>query len=94
MTTGPLDADMNTIESLTDWDTPALSNALDSLRLRPPNTGRSDGSIQRITRAAAPMVGRAVTARMVAREPGDDGIPVSRLHRAIAEAEGPVVLSP
>ena len=79
------------IESLAGWDTPALSNALDALRLRPNNTGHSDGSIQRIT-GTAPMAGRAVTARMVAREPGDDGIPVSRLHQALAETGGPVVV--
>jgi 4-hydroxy-4-methyl-2-oxoglutarate aldolase len=83
--------DIKVIESLADWDTPALSNALDTLRLRPNHTGHSDGSIQRIT-GAAPMAGRAVTARMVAREPGDDGIPVSRLHQAIAETDGPVVV--
>lgn len=82
---------INVIESLAAWDTPALSNALDTLQLRRHNTGFSDGSIQRIT-GAAPMVGRAVTARMVAREPGDDGIPVSRLHQAIAETDGPVVV--
>jgi 4-hydroxy-4-methyl-2-oxoglutarate aldolase len=83
--------DIKVIESLADWDTPALSNALDTLRLRPNHTGHSDGSLQRIT-GAAPMAGRAVTARMVAREPGDDGIPVSRLHQAIAETDGPVVV--
>ena len=37
-------ADTNVIQSLTEWDTPALSNALDALRLRPHNTGYSDGS--------------------------------------------------
>ena len=84
--------DMAGIESLAGWDTPSLSNALDSLRLRPHNIGHSDGSIQPITGAAAPMVGRAVTALMVAREPGEDGIPVSRLHGAIAATEGPVVV--
>jgi regulator of RNase E activity RraA len=83
--------DIEGIESLTQWDTPALSNALDALRLRPHNSGYSDGSIRRIT-GAAPMVGRAVTARMVAREPGEDGIPVSFLHQAIAETEGPVAV--
>jgi 4-hydroxy-4-methyl-2-oxoglutarate aldolase len=79
------------IEALAAWDTPALSNALDALRLRPHNIGYSDGSIHRIT-GAAPMVGRAVTARMVAREPGEDGIPVSRLHEAIAAMDGPAVV--
>ncbi len=83
--------DTNVIESLADWDTPALSNALDTLRLRPNHAGHSDGSIQRIT-GAAPMIGRAVTARMVAREAGEDGVPVSHLHQAIAETEGPVVV--
>jgi 4-hydroxy-4-methyl-2-oxoglutarate aldolase len=84
-------AGMNGIEALSAWDTPALSNALDALRLRPANVGRSDGSIQLIA-GSGPMVGVAVTARMVAREPGDDGIPVSRLHKAVAGAGGPVVV--
>ncbi|HEY0616767.1 MAG TPA: RraA family protein [Kribbella sp.] len=79
------------IEALRAWDTPALSNALDALRIRPHNTGYSNGSIQRVT-GAAPMVGRAVTARMVARELGADGVPVSQLHKAIADNDGPVVV--
>jgi N-methylhydantoinase A len=79
------------LEEFGAWDTPALSNALDALRLRPFNGGYTNCSIQRIT-GSSPMVGRAVTARMVAREPGEDGIPVSHLHRAIAETEGPVVV--
>jgi 4-hydroxy-4-methyl-2-oxoglutarate aldolase len=83
------------IEALAAWDTPALSNALDALRLRPFDTGHTDGSIHRITgggAAGGAMVGRAVTARMVAREDGEDGIPVARLHRAISETDGPVVV--
>jgi 4-hydroxy-4-methyl-2-oxoglutarate aldolase len=83
------------IEALAAWDTPALSNALDALRLRPFDTGHTDGSIHRITGGGAgggAMVGRAVTARMVAREDGDDGIPVALLHRAISETDGPVVV--
>ena len=83
---------VNATESLARWDTPALSNALDALRLRPRGAGYSDGSIQRITGTAAPMVGRAVTARMAAREPGEDGISVSHLHKAIAQTDGPVVV--
>lgn len=79
------------LESLTRWDTPALSNALDALKLRPFNTGYTDGSITRIAGSAV-MVGRAVTARMVARDPGDDAVHVSRLHRAISETEGPIVV--
>jgi regulator of RNase E activity RraA len=79
------------LEALSAWDTPALSNALDTLRLRPYNAGFSDGSLTRIT-GAAPMVGRAVTARMVARDPGENGIPVSELHRVIAELDGPAVV--
>ena len=94
------------IEALAAWDTPALSNALDALRLRSFNAGYSDGSIQRITGRGSvcghagqqgpgesrAMAGRAVTARMVARDPGEDGIPVSRLHQAISEMDGPVVV--
>ena len=79
------------IDALAAWDTPALSNALDALRLRPFNTGHTDGSVRRITGDRV-MVGCAVTARMAAREPGDDGIPVSRLHQAINDADGPVVV--
>ncbi|MCO5970601.1 RraA family protein [Actinoallomurus soli] len=79
------------IEALAAWDTPALSNALDALRLRSYNAGYTNGSVRRVT-GAAPMVGRAVTARMVARDAGEDGIPVSQLHRAIAETDGPVVV--
>jgi 4-hydroxy-4-methyl-2-oxoglutarate aldolase len=83
-------ADISVIESLAGWDTPALSDALDALRLRPHNTGHSDGSIQQIT-GAAPIAGRAVP-RMVAREPGEDGIGPWHLHQAIAETGGPVVV--
>jgi regulator of RNase E activity RraA len=79
------------LDALASWDTPALSNALDALRLRPFNSGYTNGSIDRVT-GTAPMVGRAVTARMVAREPGDDAVPVSKLHEAIASTEGPVVV--
>jgi 4-hydroxy-4-methyl-2-oxoglutarate aldolase len=79
------------IEALAAWDTPALSNALDALRLRPFNTGYTDGSVRRVTGGAV-MAGRAVTARMVAREDGRDGIPVSRLHQVISETDGPVVV--
>jgi regulator of RNase E activity RraA len=80
------------IKALAAWDTPALSNALDALRLRPCNTGYTDGSVRRITGGGV-MAGRAVTARMVAREPGEDGIPVSRLHQVISELDGPVVVA-
>ena len=79
------------IATLVEWDTPALSNALDALRLRPFNAGYTGGSISRIT-GPAPMVGRAITARMAAREPGEDGIPVSRLHKAVSRMSGPVVV--
>jgi regulator of RNase E activity RraA len=91
--------DLEQLEALADWDTPALSNALDALRLRQFNGGYTDGSIHRITGTAtnaaaigAPMVGQAVTARMVARDSGENAVPVSRLHRAVSEMEGPVVV--
>lgn len=86
-------ADPEHVAALAHWDTPALSNALDALRLRPFNGGCTDGSIHRVSAGpGGTMVGRAVTARMVAREPGDDAVPVSRLHRAISEMPGPVVV--
>jgi regulator of RNase E activity RraA len=85
--------DLESIKALADWDTPALSNALDALRLRSFNAGYTDGSIQRVTAGPGPaMAGRAVTARMVARHPGNDAIPVSQLHKAISEMDGPVVV--
>lgn len=93
--TGSNDMDPTTIDDLSQlagWDTPALSNALDTLRLRPYNTGFTDGSLVRVA-GTTPMVGRAVTARMAARDPGDDGIPVSQLHALIAAADGPVVVA-
>jgi regulator of RNase E activity RraA len=79
------------IEALAQWDTPALSNALDSLRLRSHNAGYTNGSITRLT-GDAPMVGTAVTAKMAAREPGDDGVPVAKLHELVAGVGGPVVV--
>jgi regulator of RNase E activity RraA len=79
------------LDALAAWDTPALSNALDALHPRPGDAGHTDGSIHRVTGSAV-MVGRAVTARMVARHPGDDGIPVARLHAAISDQDGPVVV--
>jgi len=84
--TSPLDH----IAALAEWDTPSLSNALDSLRLRPFNTGYTDGSIVRQT-GTGTTVGHAVTAKMMAREPGE-GIPVARLHELVAAADGPVVV--
>ncbi len=79
------------IGALAAWDTPALSNALDALRLRSFDAGCTDGSVTRVAGSGI-MTGRAVTARMVAREPGDDGIAVARLHQAVSEADGPVVV--
>lgn len=79
------------IRALAEWDTPALSNALDSLRLRTFDVGYTDGSITRQT-GSATMVGTAVTAKMVVRAPGDDAIPVARLHELVAATDGPVVV--
>ena len=42
-------ADLDAIGSLADWDTQALSNALDALRLRPCHIGYTDGSVRHIT---------------------------------------------
>ena len=77
---------LDDLNALADWDTPALSNALDSLRLRPFNEGFTDGSITRQA-GSVTMVGTAVTAKMVARDPGEDGIPVARLHELVAAVE-------
>lgn len=79
------------IDRLAEWDTPSLSNALDSLRLRAFNVGYTDGSISRQTGTTA-VAGIAVTARMRARDAGDDAVPVARLHAAIAAVDGPVVV--
>lgn len=79
------------VDDLAGWDTPALSNALDALRLRPYETGYTDGTVTRVT-GSTTMAGTAVTATMVAREPGENGIPVSRLHEWVGAADGPVVV--
>jgi preprotein translocase subunit SecD len=63
------------LDALNERDMPALTNALDSLRLRPRNRGFSEGSLVRLA-GSETMVGKAVTGRMVARDPGEDGIPV------------------
>ena len=39
---------LDDLTRLGEWDTPALSNALDALRLRSFNTGYTDGSITRV----------------------------------------------
>lgn len=82
---------MDQLDRLAEWDTPALSNALDALRRRPFNVGYTDGSITRLT-GTSTMVGTAVTARMAARDAGEDGIPVSRLHELVGNVAGPVVV--
>jgi regulator of RNase E activity RraA len=79
------------LAALAEWDTPALSNALDSLRLRSFDGGYTDGSVARLA-GGTTMVGTAVTAKMVARQPGDDAIPVARLHEQVAGVDGPVVV--
>ena len=79
------------LAALATWDTPALSNALDSLRLRSCDTGYTDGSIARLA-GTATMAGTAVTAKMLARTSGDDAVPVARLHQLIAAVDGPVVV--
>lgn len=83
----PLEA---AIGVLGEWDTPALSNALGRLSLGPKNVGFTDGSVRRV--AGSTMCGFAVTATMQAKEEGDNAVPVSELHRAVIEANGPVIV--
>jgi 4-hydroxy-4-methyl-2-oxoglutarate aldolase len=78
------------IAAIAGWDTPALSNALERLELRPRNTGFSDGSIGQISGSV--MAGVAVTARLSAREPGQAGVPITDLCRAIIAASGPPIV--
>ncbi|MGC7096096.1 RraA family protein [Amycolatopsis lurida] len=75
------------MSGLADWETPALSNAL---RRAGVTQSYTDGSIQRISGGS--FLGTAVTATMRAREPGEDGVPVADLHRAVLAVEGPVVV--
>ena len=82
---------MEGIGSLAERDTPALSNAIDALRPRPHNIGYSDGSIQRITRAAR-WSARQSLHGWSRGHPGDGGQPVSHLHQAIAATDDPVVV--
>lgn len=74
---------------LTEWDTPALSNAL-RRELGADGQAHTDGSLRQV--AGGRFVGTAVTATMRAAAPGQDGIPVSELHRAVLAAGQPAVV--
>jgi regulator of RNase E activity RraA len=76
--------------ALAAWDTPALSNAIGRLDVRPRNTGHTDGSIRRVV--GERLCGVAVTATLRSRDPGDDGMPMSELYRAVGAAGGPPVV--
>ncbi|MBP2472539.1 regulator of RNase E activity RraA [Crossiella equi] len=79
---------MSVHKGLSEWDTPALSNAL--RRAGHVEQGYTDGSVRRV--AGGRMLGTAVTATMRAREPGEDAVPVAELHRAVLAVPGPVVV--
>jgi 4-hydroxy-4-methyl-2-oxoglutarate aldolase len=76
--------------ALAAWDTPALSNAIGRLAVRPRNTGHSDGTVRRV--AGQRLCGVAVTATLRSRDQGDDGVPIRELYRALGTAVGPPVV--
>jgi 4-hydroxy-4-methyl-2-oxoglutarate aldolase len=86
--------DTSTITDLLRYDTPGLANALEKLDLRPRSAGFTDASIRQVVAAGehGRLAGVAVTARLSARDPGDDGIPIAQLYAAIGEAAGPPVV--
>jgi regulator of RNase E activity RraA len=85
MTNHPLQPDVDhLLGELRHWDTPALSNALQRLGVDPAERVFTDGSIHLLTGKGS--VGIAVTATMRAAEPGEDGIPVSELHRLVGSS--------
>jgi 4-hydroxy-4-methyl-2-oxoglutarate aldolase len=76
--------------ALAAWDTPALSNAIARLAVRPRNRGYSDGTVRRVV--GERLCGTAVTATLRSRDEGEDGVPMSQLYQAVANAEGPPVV--
>jgi len=78
------------LEALKQWDTPALSNALQRLGVQPSEHYCTDGSVSLLTGTRS--VGFAVTATMRAATPGDDAVPVAELHRRIAASPQPVMV--
>ena len=76
--------------ALAAWDTPALSNAIGRLAVRPRNTGHSDGTVRRVV--GPRLCGVAVTATLRSRDQGDDGVPIRELYRAVGTAVGPPVV--
>lgn len=76
--------------ALAGWDTPALSNSLERLALRPRDVGFTDASVRRLV--GPTMAGVAVTARLEARGEKDNGVPVADLYRAVIAADGPPIV--
>jgi regulator of RNase E activity RraA len=91
MTTQPTrPAAAQLISELRQWDTPALSNALQRLGIDVSQGGCTDGSISLMTGTRS--VGIAVTATMRAAQPGEDAVPVSELHHLIAAMRHPATV--
>jgi 4-hydroxy-4-methyl-2-oxoglutarate aldolase len=78
------------LAALACWDTPAVSNALDRLAIRPRNGGFDNCSLRQL--AGSTMCGVVVTAQLRAREPGDDAVAVADLYRAIIDAPAPAIV--
>jgi len=78
------------VAALARWDTPAVSNAVDRLEIRPRNAGFSDGSIRQL--AGSTMCGVVVTAQLRSREPGDDAVAVADLYRAVIATPAPAIV--
>jgi 4-hydroxy-4-methyl-2-oxoglutarate aldolase len=79
------------LTALLRYDTPSLCNAMERLDVRPRNEGFTDTSIRQVV-GTSRMAGVAVTARLAAQHPGDDGVAMSELFELVAATEGPPVL--
>lgn len=84
------------IAALRAFDTPTISNAIDSLGIRPATTGYTRPPVHAVTTGFAPVVGYAVTATIRTIEPFADAdeqkAAMLPLYPAVASVVGPKVV--
>lgn len=85
-----------TLERLRAFDTPTISNAIDSLGIRPATSGYTRPPVHAVTTRFAPVVGYAVTAAIRTTEPFADAdaqkAAMLPLYPAVASVAGPKIV--
>ena len=85
-----------TLDRLGAFDTPTISNAIDSLGIRPATTGFTRPPVRAVTTGFAPVVGYAVTAAIRTIEPFADAAAQQAamlpLYPAVASVDGPKIV--